>query len=66
MSAPNRKAADHHVQGGRCIVCARVGGELSTPCPGYRTAGELIKEWPKRVATTKAKTTTTTKKGKRK
>lgn len=39
---------DHKVKGGVCTQCERSSAELKTPCPGYATAGELVKQWPKR------------------
>lgn len=38
------------IRNGVCVSCGRAGAELRTSCPGYKTAGELIKAWPKRAA----------------
>lgn len=40
----------HQVVNGSCTVCRRTGGDLSQSCPGYVTAGEMVKEWPSRKA----------------
>jgi hypothetical protein len=44
------KAVASH-QGEPCKKCLRTGAELTTPCPGYQTAGEYIqwKRQPKKA-----------------
>lgn len=60
---PHGKA--HDVRKGKCVVCARSGGELKLLCPGYKTAGDYI-DWSQPLPVVKTKSTPVAKKAKKK
>lgn len=47
VKQPVKRAHKVIAPGENCSLCFRVGAELNTECPGYKTAAEYV-EWKQR------------------